>query len=110
MKPTHDEPYAESIITDPALYDAIEVHGVRDLNGPQYDAQNTYCEIDDATPEFYSAYAHLKDGGVECIGDFVTCAAAETYAQQIATRYGWTWHNYTDAANTGAMTYNKQAL
>lgn len=78
--------YADSIITDPADFDRLEVHGVAeesDGNG------GTICEINDGAPEFYSVYAQLKQVGVECIGDFRTRDNAVRYAYLIAASYGW---------------------
>lgn len=62
-------------------FDALEVHGVRDL-GPArgLPAGDTWCEVDDAEPEFFSVYAHLAEGGVECLEDFATLAEAEAWA------------------------------
>ena len=78
--------YAESIIIHPNDYDQLEIHGVSetpDGNG------GTVCEVDDENPEFYSVYAHLKVGGVECIGDFPSPAEAMAYASVYSVRYGW---------------------
>ena len=81
--------YAESIIgARHGDYDAVEIHGVRDLNSSIPD-EGTCCEIDDANPQFFSVYAHLKAGGVECIGDFQTHAMAIEYAKDVAAKYEW---------------------
>ena len=87
--------YAESIITNPADYDGLEIHGVRnifdELSQSERGAVSQY-EVDNDNPEFYSVYAHLgpqHSGGVECIGDFATRAEAQRYAEEIAAKYGW---------------------
>lgn len=81
--------YAESIIGDRADdYDALEIHGVRDLNEPG-DVNGTCCEVDDENPQFYATYAHLKMGGIICVGDFGTNLLAEQYARELAEKYGW---------------------
>jgi hypothetical protein len=78
--------YAESIIIYPNEYDQLEIHGVSE----EPDGYGgTACEINDENPEFYSVYAHLKEGGVECIGDFRTPADAMAYASGYSVRYGW---------------------
>jgi len=94
--------YAETIIHDPKDYDALEIHGVREMMreamGDRYNAEKhgTMCEVDDENPEFYSVYVHLAEGGVECIGDFETAEDARTYAiTQIGPQYGWHVHDYT---------------
>ena len=81
--------YAETIIgNSPDAYDALEVHGVRDLNCPGHPA-GTACEVDDENPQFVSVYAHLKGGGVECVGDFATHTLAAEYAAELSKQYGW---------------------
>ena len=62
--------YAENIIAgDPTRYDAIEVHGVRNLNDDD-DPDGTHYVIDDEDPILYSIYLHCIEGGIECAGDF----------------------------------------
>lgn len=81
--------YADTIIGDRADdYDALEIHGVRDLNEPG-DVNGTCCEVDDENPQFYATYAHLKMGGIVCVGDFGTNLLAEQYARELAETYGW---------------------
>jgi hypothetical protein len=85
--------YAESIIEDRKdFYDALEIHGVRDLNGP--DDKNGSCvEIDNEHAEFFAVYVRVKQyddhGGVECVGDFGNYALASQYAQELAKQYHW---------------------
>lgn len=85
--------YADTIIKNPADYDGIEIHGVRNLNAPD-DPAGTMCEVDDETPEFFSVYVHCRQGGVECVGDFATGALAETYAHELLVKHGWPVANY----------------
>ncbi len=55
--------YADSIIAgNPASYDAIEVHGVRNINAPD-ESKETHYEVDDENPELYSVYLHCVGGG-----------------------------------------------
>jgi hypothetical protein len=77
--------YAETIMDYPALYDAIEVQGVSK-------DEDEICEVDNDNPQFFSTYAHLREGGVECIGDFATAADALEYGLGIAGRYSWPLH------------------
>lgn len=86
--------YAESIIADRVQsYDALEIQGVRDLNEPDC-PEGTCCEVDNENPLFFSVYAHLKEGGVECVGDFGTHLLAEQYAKELALKYGWPVHDF----------------
>lgn len=90
--------YAESIVGDRfSHYDALEVHGVRDLHAPG-DPDGTCCEVDDENPQFYSVYVHIKHdrnaGGVECVGDFGVHALALAYANELAQRYRWPVTDY----------------
>lgn len=78
--------YHTTIIDDPANYDGIEVHGVRDLNN---DPKDTQCEVDDEHPEFFSVYVHLKQGGVDCVGDFTQHQDAVIYANELNKLFGW---------------------
>jgi hypothetical protein len=53
------------------------------------DLTSTECEVDDANPEFFSVYVHVKTGGVECVGDFATHELATQYAAELAEKYVW---------------------
>lgn len=89
-----DSRYADLIIGSCAeYYDAIEVHGVRDLNEPD-DPQGTCCEVDDEHPQFFSVYVHLKEGGVECVGDFGSVSLARSYAVEMAGKFNWPVHDF----------------
>lgn len=81
--------YADSIIGgNPSAYDAIEVHGVRNINDPN-DSDETHYEVDDENPELYSVYLHCVSGGTECVGDFSTHELALTYANELSVMYSW---------------------
>ncbi|MFD2274272.1 hypothetical protein ACFS07_33295 [Undibacterium arcticum] len=65
-----DDRYADSIIGDRHdQYDGLEIHGVRNFALPD-GTDGTFCEIVDEDPEFHSVYVHLKEGGLDCVGDF----------------------------------------
>lgn len=138
MPPAINDRYADSIIGDRHEdYDALEVHGVRNLDDAKFlnhyrcpcgaewsdewscmcndlcpvcdkeiepydseDLSTTVCEVDNEDPEFFSVYAHRKEGGVECVGDFGTHDLATQYAGELAQKYGWMVRNY---ANTEIM-------
>lgn len=86
--------YGETIIGERHdEYDALEIQGVRDHNLPG-DPEGSCCEVDNENPQFFSVYAHLREGGVECVGDFATHILAETYAKELATKYNWPIHDY----------------
>jgi hypothetical protein len=73
-------------------YDAVEVHGVRNL-APITDNGTCY-EIDNLTPTSFSVYVHLKDGGLECVGDFVKYDDAVLYGAVVSAEYGWPVRNH----------------
>lgn len=94
-KPKDDERYAESIIRDRACdYDAFEIHGVRDVGDPARPG-STCCEVDDENPQFFSVYAHLKEGGVECVGDHATRELAKDYASELSAKYGFLVYDFS---------------
>jgi hypothetical protein len=95
--------YAETIITNPADFDALEIQGVRDVAGEQGITEGTCYEVDNENPEFFSGCAHLVDGGVECIGDFTLLADAQGYAGVIASQYGWNVVDYTGGPSPSAF-------
>lgn len=91
--------YAETIIGNRSDdYDALEIQGVRDIHLPN-DPEGTCCEVDNENPQFFSVYAHLKEGGVECVGDFATHVLAETYAKELAAKYNWPIYDYVSKLN-----------
>lgn len=90
-----DERYAESIIRDQACnYDAIEIHGARDVGDPGR-PDSTSCEVDDEDPQFFSVYVHLKEGGVECVGDHETRELAKDYASELSAKYGFLVYDFS---------------
>lgn len=81
--------YADSIISnDPTQYDAIEVHGVRDLNVDGL-SEETHFVIDDENPNQFSVYLHCVGGGVECVGDFSAHDKAIQYAHELSGLFSW---------------------
>lgn len=88
--------YADSIIGERFDdYDALEIQGVRNLND-QDDPDGTCCEVDNENSQFISVFAHCKQGGVECVGDFATHLLAEQYANELGAQYGWPINNYVN--------------
>ncbi|NNM52102.1 MAG: hypothetical protein HKM02_07740 [Pseudomonadales bacterium] len=82
-----DDRYAEAIIGNRQdEYDALEIHGVRNLYLPG-DSRGTCCEVDEDNPQFFSVYVHAKAGGIECVGDFATHNLARSYAKELADKY-----------------------
>lgn len=85
--------YADSVIGCYAdHYDAIEVHGVRDVAAGS-DAGTGY-EIDNIAPTSFSVYAHLKSGGLDCVGDFGNYAEALRYGAEVSAEYCWPMRNF----------------
>jgi hypothetical protein len=85
--------YANGIIGCYAhLYDTIEVHGVRNYAFSDDDA--TCYEIDNITPTSFSVYVRLKDGGLDCVGDFGKHDDAVQYSRELRAEYGWPVRNH----------------
>lgn len=92
-----DDTYLDEILAahgnNPAVFDAVEVEGCH-IVGTTHDGVDMVERCPDAEAQFWSVYLHGTasgnwSGGCECIGDFVTRANAETYAREVATRYGY---------------------
>lgn len=91
---TVNDRYAENIIQgEPTRYDAIEVHGVCNLNEDD-DPEGTYYVIDNENPEIFSVYLHCAEGGIESVGDFSKPCMAMEYAEELSSRYQWPVSNY----------------
>ncbi len=86
--------YGDMIIGDRhAEYDGLEVQGVRDHHLPG-NPEGSCCEVDNANPQFFSVYAHLKAGGIDCVGDFQHCSLADDYANELAASHHWPVCNF----------------
>lgn len=84
--------YADSVIGCFAQqYDAIEVYGVRNFAAGT--DKGTCYEIDNLTPTSFSVYVHLKEGGVDCVGDFSNYDDAVSYGAELRNEYGWPVRN-----------------
>lgn len=73
----------------PACDKEIEPYNYEDL-------ASTACEVDNENPQFFSVYVHLKEGGVECVGDFGTHLLAGQYAKELSMKYGWPVHDFVE--------------
>lgn len=64
-------------------YDGLEVSPVKTY--PEADGENgTFCEVcEPHEADFWSVYAHLVAGGVECFEDFGTEAEAMAHAENL---------------------------
>jgi hypothetical protein len=85
--------YAERVIDDPGRFDAVEVHDVCEFSDPE----GPSCEepgCDRVTPSTFSVYAHLKDGGIDCCGDFAQSSDALAYGAELASIHHWPLFNY----------------
>lgn len=56
--------------------------------------EGTCYEIDNLTPTSFSVYAHLKDGGLDCVGDFSKYEDAVQYGADLNAEYGWPLRNH----------------
>lgn len=85
--------YADGIIRgNTHLYDALEVHGVR--NGAAAGDDGTHYEVDNINPTSFSVYVHIKDGGLDCVGDFGRYADAVQYGTELSAQYNWPLRNF----------------
>lgn len=85
--------YAEKVIDDPRRFDAIEVHEVcefSDPEGPSYEEP----DCDRVEPSTFNVYAHLKDGGIDCCGDFGRRSDALAYGAGLASIHHWPVFDY----------------
>jgi hypothetical protein len=86
--------YADEVITDPALIDAIEIRGICRY----YDDVGELCydtECDAALNNLYSVFVHYEAGGVECCGNFTSIDYALDYSHQLSTERGWPVNDFT---------------
>lgn len=93
--------YADSIMRGcEHLYDAFEIHGVRDLLAGT-GASDTHYELDNVNPQSFSVYAHLIEGGVDAVGDFSIYQLAADYAGELAELHGMPLFDFVPDALKG---------
>lgn len=83
------EAYAESIMTNPADYQAFVINGVVEETD---DDGTSHCEVNNEQPAFFSVYAMFNEQlgpGVDCVGDFPTLDGAREYARDLSQRFGY---------------------
>jgi hypothetical protein len=97
--PVMNERFAENVFADPSLYDAVEVQGVREVACGEEGKGSSVIEVDNEHPVFYSVYAHVVAGGVECVGDHTLVGDARAFAKELAERYGWPSYDFTAPAS-----------
>ena len=86
--------YASSIMRgNEHLYNAFEVHGVRDLLAGTGSSDTCY-EVDNVNPQSFSVYAHLVEGGVDAVGDFGLYDQAADYARELSGEYRLPVHDF----------------
>ena len=102
--------YAEKVIDDPRRFDAIEVHDVCRFSDPERpDYEEPVCDRD--TPSGFSVYAHLKDGGIDCCGDFGQRSDALAYGSELASIHHWPMHDYASPSRqSGSDALRRDAL
>lgn len=87
--------YAANVIKDqPENFTGVEVCGVRTTGEKIGDRQEV--TVDNARPEFFSAYVRYTDGKAAAIADFGAHAEAAQYAKQLAERYAAQNWTFTD--------------
>jgi len=90
--------FANDVIKQRSIaYDGLEIHGVRDVEPPG-ESNERVVEVDNDNPQYFSVYVHLKNGGVDCVGDFGIYHFANGYASELAQQYGWTVADYVPEA------------
>lgn len=102
--PEVNDRYAETILSFCThMYDAIEVHGVRDmLAGTGTDG--TDFVIDNESPQLFSVYVRAIEGGVDAVGDHSTYALAADYARELSAKYQWVVHDWVPGEHRGLKT------
>jgi len=102
--PEVNDRYAESILSCCThMYDAIEIHGVRDMLAGS-GADGTNFEIDNENPQLFSVYVHASEGGVDAVGDHSTYALAAEYARELSAKYQWAIHDHVPNKHRGLKT------
>ena len=71
--------------SDKALYDGVEVHGLRYAVSAMYPDHLEPCDEDDPAIVGWSTYLHLRTGGIESIQDFKTMKEATVYGHDLIT-------------------------
>ena len=92
LRPT-EKRYAEAVIFDPGLFDAIEVHCIdefTDSDGRNYEESDCHR----IPPSSFSVFVHSTSGGVECCGDFTLRSGALDYANELAKVHQWPMFDY----------------
>jgi hypothetical protein len=104
------EQYAETVIENPTDFDAIEVHDVCEFIDS--DSAVIYeADCDQHETSSYSVYAHFKEGGIDCCGDFTRREEALAYGQELATEHGWPFYDHTlYPSHTEATKRHQEAL
>ncbi|MGA7256643.1 MAG: hypothetical protein WCF17_15295 [Terracidiphilus sp.] len=87
LRPRRDS-YSEKVIDDPRRFDAIEVHGICKFSDPEGSSYEE-PEYDRVKPSAFGVFAHLKDGGVDCCGDFGQRSDALAYGTELASIHHW---------------------
>jgi hypothetical protein len=99
--PEVNDRYAETILSFCThMYDAIEIHGVRDKLASS-GADGTDFEIDNENPQLFSVYVHSTEGGVNAVGDHSTYALAAEYARELSAKYQWAIHDHVPNKHHG---------
>jgi hypothetical protein len=93
--------YADAVIgTKTGDFNAIEIHGVRNVYGKENEEG---AVRDNEHPDFFSVFLRYKEGnsqrgeGVQCAGDFSLRNDAINYASELKFKYDWPVYNYTTA-------------
>jgi hypothetical protein len=82
---------------NPSLYKSMEVRGAR----PELDADDGLkvcgCQVDDANPQFYSAYLRDLEGLAVCVADAGMDRLDELrgVAKGLAAQHGWAYQDFT---------------
>lgn len=78
--------YKERQQFEAGLFDGLEIQPIASY---EQEDGTTWCEpCSPEEAEFWSAYGHLKEGGVFCIGDFATESLARAYAEAVSAAWG----------------------
>ena len=70
--------------------EGIELHGFARFES----CGEVIYEMEDEFPEYFCVHVHLKEGGVDGVGDFSDITKAQEYAQRHANKFGWRIDSY----------------
>lgn len=87
--------YTTLLESKPELYTGIEIHGLKSESDS--DSSDTFLEIDDENPQFFSAYARDIENGMHCVADAGMSKLDDlrVLAKELASKHNWEYQDFT---------------